>query len=234
MLENIFKYIGDIADAWIKLEEKIGLKKIILYVLLGFLCAALINFRTVMRNTVEFVTELNNELHTEKMEKRDHLISELYPLLIDYRSSIGADRVLYFEYHNTKENLVGIPFKYMDLVIQSNRYGVSLVPEAFFKDINVGNIASLYETLKRKNEIIYCSGEKDVDFINNYPGTREIFSSFDGSKKLAFINIPGVHQPIGLVVIEWLDEDSEIDKVKIQNISNTYVSGINALILSHR
>ncbi len=234
MLENIFKYIGDIADAWIKLEEKIGLKKIILYVLLGFLCAALINFRTVMRNTVEFVTELNNELHTEKMEKRDQLISELYPLLIDYRSSIGADRVLYFEYHNTKENLIGIPFKYMDLVIQSNKYGISSVPEAFFKDINVGNIASLYETLKRKNEIIYCSGEKDVDFINNYPGTREIFSSLDGSKKLAFINIPGIHQPIGLVVIEWLDEDSEIDKVKIQKISNTYVSGINALILSHR
>lgn len=234
MLENIFKYIGDIADAWIKLEEKIGLKKIILYVLLGFLCAALINFRTVMRNTVEFVTELSNELHTEKMEKRDQLISELYPLLIDYRSSIGADRVLYFEYHNTKENLVGIPFKYMDLVIQSNKYGISSVPEAFFKDINVGNIASLYEMLKRKNEIIYCSGEKDVDFINNYPGTREIFSGFDGSKKLAFINIPGVHQPIGLVVIEWLDEDSEIDKVKIQKISNTYVSGINALILSHR
>ena len=234
MLENIFKYIGDIADAWIKLEEKIGLKKIILYVLLGFLCAALINFRTVMRNTVEFVTELSDELHTEKMEKRDQLISELYPLLIDYRSSIGADRVLYFEYHNTKENLVGIPFKYMDLVIQSNKYGISSVPEAFFKDINVGNIASLYETLKRKNEIIYCSGERDVDFINNYPGTREIFSNFDGSKKLAFINIPGVHQPIGLVVIEWLDEDSEIDKVKIQKISNTYVSGINALILSHR
>ena len=234
MLENIFKYIGDIADAWIKLEEKIGLKKIILYILLGFLCSAMINFRTVMRNTVEFVTELGDELHSEKLEKRDQLISELYPLLIDYRSSIGADRVLYFEYHNTNKNLVGIPFKYMDLVIQSNKYGISLVPESFFKDINVGNIASLYETLKRKNEIIYCSGERDVDFINNYPGTREIFSSFDGSKKLAFINIPGIHQPIGLVVAEWLDEDSEIDKVRIQGISYTDVSGINALILSSR
>ena len=79
-METILKYIGDVADAWIKLEEKIGLKKIIFYILLGFLVSALLNFRTVVRNSIEFITELSEELHIEKMELQ--MSVQLYLLII--------------------------------------------------------------------------------------------------------------------------------------------------------
>ena len=102
-MEQFLKYLGNIADAWIKIEEKIGLRKIIYYVFLGLAISLVLNFRSVVKNSIELVAELNEEMHNEKMLMRDQLLSELYPMLVDYRSSVDADRLLYFEYHNSKE-----------------------------------------------------------------------------------------------------------------------------------
>ena len=234
-MEHFFKYFGNIADAWIKIEQKIGLRKIVSYVLLGLSVAFILNFKSVVRSGIELVAELNEEIHNDKMEKRDQLLGELYPILVDYRSSVGADRLLYFEYHNSKENLVGIPFKYIDLVSQSTRYGVLPSPESALKDINIGAITNLYESLKRGGGVIYCNGEDDSTFLGKFPGTYELFNHADGSKKLAFVSIPGISQPIGLIIFEWVNDDApDIDQVKVNKITNTYISGINALILSKR
>lgn len=234
-MEYFFKYLGNIADAWIRIEQKIGLKKIVSYVLFGLSVAFILNFKSVVKNGIELVTELSEEIHNDKMEKRDQLLGELYPILVDYRSSVGADRLLYFEYHNSKQNLVGIPFKYIDLVSQSTRYGVLPSPENALKDINIGAITNLYESLKRGGGVIYCNGEDDSTFLGKFPGTYELFSHADGSKKLAFVSIPGISQPIGLIIFEWVNDDApDIDQVKVNKITNTYISGINALILSKR
>lgn len=232
-MEQFLKYLGNIADAWIKIEEKIGLRKIIYYVFLGLAISLVLNFRSVVKNSIELVAELNEEMHNEKMLMRDQLLSELYPMLVDYRSSVDADRLLYFEYHNSKENLVGLPFKYIDLVSQSTKYGVVPAPENMYKDINTGAITNLYESLKKENGVVYCMGINDSSFLSKYPGTMEIFNTADGCKKLAFVSIPGIHQPIGLIVLEWVNDCPEpIDSEKVNKITNNYISGINALILS--
>ena len=165
------------------------------------------------------------------MQLRDELLRDLQPMLNEIRANVKADRLLYFEYHNSKENLVGIPFKYADLVLQGTRYNVAPAPEGLYKDINTGTITPLYEKLK--HDIV---SSDDTLFCYTYPGTYELFNGNDGSEKQVFVSIPGVDQPIGMLVFEWIDEDQVIDKKKIEYIlgshGGNYLSRINGLIMS--
>jgi hypothetical protein len=226
-----YEKIDEISDSLIKLDQKLGVKKIIQYLVILLLFIGVINIKSVLRWGVEFVTELNEEIHTEKMEKRDQLLAELVPELHELQGATGADRVLYFEYHNSKENVVGIPFKYIDLVLQSSRYGVPLAPISKFRDINVGNLTPLYEEIKEKR-IIPCRTSEVEEFARKFPGNHEFLCENDGSVQQVFITIPGIRQPIGMIILEWMDDD-EIDMRRVYRESATMVSSINGLILKY-
>ena len=146
-MRYLLSKLKDLSDFITKIDQKIGFKKFILYllVILGFV--VVMNFKNIVRGTMEIVSEIATERHDEGLQKRDELLRDLYVMLGDLRAETQADRVLYFEYHNSKENLIGIPFKYADLVLQSNSYGVYNVPENDFRDINTGTIISLYNDL---------------------------------------------------------------------------------------
>lgn len=225
--------LKDIAEVIINLDKTIGFKRVILYIIVILCIIGLFNFKSIVKGSIEFITELNEEIHSEKMEKRDELLRDLTPILQEFRVSTGADRILYFEYHNSKENLVGIPFKYIDLVLQNSRYGIPRSPEVDFRDINVGIITGLYEDIKL-GDIIICNGDSDILFKNNYPGTFEQFHESDGSQQLAFISIPGIKQPVGIIVLEWLNLGTfNPGKLKeIERNSNSFISRINGLIMS--
>ncbi len=240
MVEAIINSFYKISKSIAFLDERLGFKKILKYSLFVTVMFAIFNIREVIKSTIEFVDELNEEIHSAKMGKRDELLAKLYPTLVEMRSSTNADRLLYFEYHNSKENLVGIPFKYIDLVMQTTKYGVHKCPSGMLHDINVGNITSLYDHLRQDpNSVVFCSGARDYAFINAYPGIEEIFSpqatEIKQDYRLAFVSIPGIEQPIGLIVLEWFDpEEDEYDPSKIKTIVNQEISRINALILSKR
>jgi hypothetical protein len=111
---------------------------------------------------------VQDEIHKEKIEKRDQLLAEMIPLLTEFRAELEADRILYFEYHNSKENLIGIPFKYVDLVLQNNRYGVQPIPSPIYRDISAGVLTDLYEVIKT-GKTVYCEGD-DIEFQKEHPG----------------------------------------------------------------
>lgn len=230
-MEQLLDKLKDISDFFIRIDQKIGFKKVFKYVLLILLVLGIVNFKTVVKEIVEVVSEINEERHTEQMQLRDELLRDLQPMLNEIRAHVRADRLLYFEYHNSKENLVGIPFKYADLVLQSASYNVSAVPDDLYKDINIGTIAPLYEELK--HDIV---SSDDTLFCYTYPGTYELFNGNDGSEKQVFVSIPGVDQPIGMLIFEWVDEDQVIDKRRIEYILSShggnYLSRINGLIMS--
>lgn len=226
-----YEKIDELSDSLIKLDQKLGIKKIIQYLVLLLLFIGVINIKSVLKWGVEFVTGLNEEIHTEKMERRDQLLVELIPELHELQGATGADRVLYFVYHNSKENAVGIPFKYIDLVLQSSRYGVPLAPIEKFKDINVGNLTPLYEELKVK-KIITCRTSDVEDFTVKFPGNHEFLRENDGSVQQVFLTIPGIRQPIGMIILEWMD-DEEIDMRRVYRESTEMVSSINGLILRY-
>ena len=165
---NILDHIGELSDSLVKLDEKIGFKRIIGYTIIILIILGLFNFRSIVKETIEVVDEISAQIHNERMEQRDQLLFELNPVLQEFRATLNADRILYFEYHNTKENLVGIPFKYVDLVLQNLRYGVPPVPENLMTDVNVGIISGLYEATKR-GDVVCCLGEDDTKFRLAYP-----------------------------------------------------------------
>ena len=194
-----------------------------------------VNYKTVLRDIIEIVTEISDDIHNQKMELRDQLLEELYPILSEFRSDVRADRILYFEYHNSKENLVSIPFKYVELVQQSARYSIPNVNEEKFKNINSGAITSIYQDIKA-GEIVFCSGPYDDYFQTKYPGVFDLIHSRDGSKRQVYISIPGIDQPVGMIILEWMDETNQ--ELDVQGITKTatqnYIPRINALILSKR
>jgi len=231
-----YEKIKDFSDAIVKLDEKIGFKKLFLYTCLILVVIGVFNFKSVVKSGIELFTEIGEEIHVEKMEKRDQLLVELLPMLGKYRTFSGADRILFFEYHNSKENLVGIPFKYVDLVLQDTRYGIPATPLANFTDINVGTITNLYEDLKTGN-IIHCYGPEDSVFIQKYPTNFEYMQKGDGSLQQVYISVPGVNQPIGMIILEWMDTTYNVDIEKIREEShdiNSYIGRISGLILSKR
>lgn len=231
MLEKLIETLKSI----VFLDQNLGFKKIVKYLSIIVLITMLFNYKTILRDCIELVSEISESIHSDKMKLRDELLSELGPILTDFRSSVRADRILYFEYHNSKENLIGIPFKYLELVRQSQSYSVQPAREDLYQNMNTGMITNLYEDIKLGN-LVYCSGQDDVDFHSKYPGIYNIFNIRDGAKRFIFISIPGINTPVGLVVLEWMDETSvevnldEITKVAAYN----YIPRINALILSKR
>ena len=234
-MSSIIEHIGDLSDALVKLDEKIGFKRVIGYSIIILIVVGLFNFKTIVKECIEIIEEISTQIHDEKMEQRDQLLFELNPVLQEFRATLNADRVLYFEYHNTKENLVGIPFKFVDLVLQNLRYGVSPVPDNLMTDINVGIISGLYEATK-SGDIVYCCGEDDTKFRVSYPAAYEIFGGTDGSAQQVFISIPGVRQPIGLIVLEWMNPNVEINIQEIMAVSfrgsGSFIPRINGLIMS--
>lgn len=159
-------------------------------------------------------------------------MAELNPMLTEMRAEIGADRVLYFEYHNSTENLVGIPFMYADLVLSVKKYGVTDYNVGRYKDINSGLISSLYQSLKKNQVLINKGNIIDEQFDIDYPGISNFIKERDGSVQQCFLNLPGIISPIGMIIVEWTEIDENRNWETIKKISLEHIPRINALVLS--
>ena len=222
----------EIVEAISNIDKTLGFKKFVKYLFLFAICLAILNYKTVIKDTIEIINEISENIHSEKMEKRDQLLAELKPLLTEMRSSMRADRILYLEYHNSKENLLGIPFKYVELVQQSNGFAIPPIDASKYQDINIGMITSIYEDIKLGN-IIHCKGPNDSIFRERYSGIYELINSRDNSKEHIYISIPGISQPVGLIILEWMVDGNNIDMEEvIKTATHNYIPRINALILS--
>lgn len=232
MFKTILDYLGNLSDNLIKLDKTIGFGGLLKYAILIVIIIGLFNFKEVVKTGIEIVTDLQEEIHNDKLVKRDELMGELLPLLSEFRGYCSADRILYFEYHNSKENLVGIPFKYLDLMLQCNRYGMAPVTSRNFRDINSGLLVEMYEKIKF-GDYAYCGGERDHEFQTAYPGIYSLFKEVqDDTKQRMFMSIPGYKQPLGLIIIEWSNEVENRDLEKVQEASKVFLPRITALINS--
>lgn len=226
MLLDKFKSLSEI---FTYVEEKLGFRKFVQYVLFLIVIYGVFNFKSVVKDIIEISNDIFEEQHTKKMALRDELLAELSPILTEMRATIGADRVLYFEYHNSKENLVGIPFKYVDLVLPVKKYGVPEFDFRKYREINAGVITTLYQDLK-KSKVIFNRGPGDTEFLLKYSGISDFVEKNDGSIQQCFLNLPGINTPIGIIVIEWMD-NSERDWDTIEEVSKDYITRINGLVL---
>lgn len=212
------------------IEEKLGLLKFVQYSLFILVMYVAFNFSSIMENVMKMQTELAKKEHEKRLLMRDDLMTELNPLLVELRSGTGASRVLYFEYHNSTENFVGIPFKFANLVLSNQVYGCPSYDVSKYKDINSGLISGIYDELKKNNIILNKGGESE--FHSSHPEIHDLFSSQDGSEQQVFINLPGVNSPMGMIVLEWMDEETKTEDEweDIEDKINSEIPRINALI----
>lgn len=212
------------------IEEKLGLLKFVQYSLFILVMYVAFNFSSIIENVMKMQTELAKKEHEKRLLMRDDLMTELNPLLVELRSGTGASRVLYFEYHNSTENFVGIPFKFANLVLSNQVYGCPSYDVSKYKDINSGLISGIYDELKKNNIILNKGGESE--FHSSHPEIHNLFSSQDGLEQQVFINLPGVNSPIGMIVLEWMDEKikTEDEWEDIEDKINSEIPRINALI----
>lgn len=229
-MENSTNLIKTIVESVIELNKNLGLKTVLKYIIIVLFLIGLFNFRSLATNVMEFFDEISKTLHDGKMEKRDELIFELSPLLSELRAVTGADRILYIEFHNSKENLIGIPFKYLDLVLTSKKYGVSEFDIKKYHELNAGILSPIFPEL-RKTGYVVNKGSEEGSF-NSYHEVSDFVHAQDGSVQQVYLNLPGVNTPIGIIILEWLSEDLEKDWDEILNISRDYVTRINGLVLS--
>ena len=210
------------------IEEKLGIFKFIQYCLFLLAMYVSFNFTSIIENVMRIQTELAKKEHEKRLYMRDDLMTELSKLLVELRSGTDADRVLYFEYHNSTENFVGIPFKYANLVLSNQKYECPSYDVSKYRDINSGLISGIYDELRRSNIII---NKGNPEFYSKHPEIHEFFSSQDGSKQQVFINLPGVNSPMGLIVLEWMEEDGSTRSwPDIISKINSGIPRINALI----
>lgn len=228
MLSN-FKSLSDI---FTYIEDKLGFRKFAQYVIFIILVYTVFNFKSIVTDAVEIHREIVKEQHEKKLELRSELLAELNPMLTEMRAEIGADRVLYFEYHNSTENLVGIPFMYADLVLSVKKYGVTDYNVERYKDINSGLISSLYQSLKKNQVLINKGNIIDEQFDIDYPGISNFIKEKDGSVQQCFLNLPGIISPIGMIIVEWTEIDENRNWETIKKISLEHIPRINALVLS--
>lgn len=223
--------VKSFVDSLLKLHRTLGYKGIIKYALIGLGIYALINFRLVVSNVIEVIDEISQTMHEHQINKRDELVFELSPLLSEFRAITGADRVLYIEYHNSKENLVGIPFKYLDLVLTNKKYGVPEFDIKNYHELNAGVLAPIYMKLRKEGYVIN-RGSEDVEFIQSCHEVSDFVHAQDGSVQQVYLNLPGINTPIGLIILEWISEDPNRDWDSISDTSRNYVTRINGLVLS--
>ena len=92
MLLDKFKSLSEI---FTYVEEKLGFRKFVQYVLFLIVIYGVFNFKSVVKDIIEISNDIFEEQHTKKMALRDELLAELSPILTEMRATIGADRVLF-------------------------------------------------------------------------------------------------------------------------------------------
>lgn len=233
MLQHLDK-LKDFAESIIKIDESLGFKKFCRYVLFLLCMVALaVNYKDMAKVGVEFFQDIADQVHAEKLGVRDEYMKKLNALLIDFRAEVDADRIMYFEYHNSEENLEGLPFKFFDLMVTNSKYGVPTVSPKRYQDINASVYIETFSAIDN-GKIIVCHGMDDMEFRQKYKGMIELLNAVDGTTEAILFSVPGINNPIGFIAIEWLDSENSREKahtVKPETI-NKFLPKLNAIGVS--
>lgn len=223
MIESIKSFF----EIVLSVDAQLGIVKFFEYLIFGAIIYGIFNFKKVIITAMDLHEQITKKKHDKKIGLRDQLTHQLKLLINEFRADVGADRVMYFEYHNSKENLVGIPFKYSDLVITSVKYGSQMAGMLNLKEVNTGLIADLYYDLC-KNYTIY---NKDESFYKRYPNLENIITVRPAYQ--CYVNLSGVYQPIGFIIVEWDNPALNLNWEEIDKESRDYGNRINALVVSY-
>ena len=208
------------------IDRGLGFRKFVQYTLVAglliLLAPVMVDPRGSIKSTVSFFINISEEIESDRMVERDLAIKEVYPVLRELRAALWADRVVYYEYHNSIQNEAGVPFKFVDLVYEVHGPGLPDLPSR--NNLNASRFSELYTELQ-KSGIVMNRGDRAFGY--KYPGTSILTS---GSGRQAFINVVGDQNPLGLLIIEWNDDLTPIDWSTVDRLGLRDAMRVNALM----
>ena len=218
----------ELLDSLSGLIDKVGWPGAIAILFILGIIYTVSHFKSIVLAVIEIYEKVRVEKHAEELRRRDKLNEELQPMFREMRAATRADRLLYFEYHNSKENLVGTPFKYVDLVMSERAAGIPYINCVGYKDINAGLICDLYSGLRYEQDGIVLNND-DSTFTEAYPGVSEFLGNLKQGKQM-YINLPGLHDPVGFIVLEWYNPEVDLEEHRQEAVS--YRNRVNVIVTS--
>ena len=193
-MEKIDKGIGVLEKA-LSMVEKYKIVTILKGCFIVLIIAGLIGFINNPLWIFEKIEELKEKAHTEKMAETNINSDIINTEIENLRLLTGADRVLLLQYHNTKQNLSGLPFVYL-----------TATAEAIAAD--VAPVASGYEAVKtslypfvsyiRANEY-WCGDAEELKNRDKALAYRMIGNDV---QHLAMLHLEG-KMPLGVIVLTF-------------------------------
>lgn len=189
--------LGKIWEVLRDADEKFGFRKILLYTTYVLLVIALLNWESILRAVEASFRRIEDERHNKNLVIREKISMEVHPCLVELRARTNADRVMLFEFHNSINNLVGIPFKYITMTDHAEPYGSIFVPK--YNDVNSEVIGSFIRDLKinmfekiEDMEVLRMSDPSVLDVLNNNEALCACYQ---------YISVMG--RPVAIMVLEW-------------------------------
>lgn len=178
-----------------------------------------------LSNTVKTVIESHDESkrvsHSESMAKRMNVSGkindELYDMMVTYR----ARRAMVFEFHNSKENLNGLPFVWYDCIYESTQPNVEKILQKC-KDIPISQTMSIIKDLTNHDGYLVYNRENIMN-LKSKNGMIYIWL-LENNVNIENIVYIGLYNSdnlmIGVITLEYtndkyLIENALIDKLDI-------------------
>lgn len=227
MLENIRK----VFELIVRAERELGIKKILTYTAYILGVISIVNWKSITSEINNYVKDVNRIRHDKSLTIRHETDLKIYPLLVELRSRIGADRAIFLEFHNTVTNLMGIPFRFLTLSQHDESYHTGFNIDKY-KSINSSVLTGFLSSLSVRSFLKV----DDLDAFKIEYGTAYETLNNSDAKALCYMYLTGGDKPLGILILEWnRDQNYSIfDWNEIRNnITNTSMR-INAIMVDSR
>jgi hypothetical protein len=156
----------------------------------------------------------------KERQKVDVLMREkLCKLLLNTK----ADRAMIIEFHNGKENLSGLPFRYGSCSYEMTREDDDTRLSGMFKEMNLSNYDIPPYLLKEKLFVGSMNDFKKIDNVFFKPLIK------NGSKYVCLLLLKNLETNLGILVLSY-DNDEGISRSKIVAVLSQYVQELSQLL----
>lgn len=227
MLENIRK----VFELIVRAERELGIRKILTYTAYILGVIAIVNWKDIASEMDNYIKETNKVKHEKSLIVRHETDLKIYPLLVELRSRISADRAIFLEFHNTVSNLMGIPFRFLTLSQHDESYNTGINIDKY-KSINSSILTGFLSSLSVRS---FLKVDNIDAFKIEYGTAYETLNNSD-TKALCYMYLTGGDKPLGILILEW-NRDQNYDLLDWNEIRNNVTNismRINAIMVDSR
>ena len=185
----------------------------------------------IINRSIKYEDNRKREQHDDKFNYRINISNNITSILKEINDTCHAARTIIVEFHNSNENLVGLPFAKYDATFEWLNRDVSTISSKL-KDMQIQIISPIIPLLKDAHNNIIHFDENDINNVI-YHKSSVLYS------QLKEININDIiysgiydnnNKLIGLICIEFTNKHPYIDNNVDYESINTLTEKISLLI----